>query len=242
MSLQERLDSNGPNRGEVDVLISQRDNIYRQLEYMIECHNFYKEYMRLDIEPDRLHRRLFQETQFTVRSFRNRMTRAGRSFEVIGKMLQSDDYYSEIREDIIQHPDYDNLENGQITEFVTTGDAPSNVNQAEPIVRKAKEHFSDIVEPEKKSAIYRDYHVELFEDCAKHLDKMGDWYESILLEEGLIEDGERGTPSLLALFCLCIVYLTSCLCIIIGYYEEDAFKMMSGCNMLAMGVLAFLAL
>jgi len=95
---------------------------------------------------------------------------------------------------------------------------------------------------ENLSEFYSQLDSNTFYNISNHFNKMSDWYESVLLEEGLITEGKTRTPSFPVLVALCIIYITGLLMIAIGYHEEDAFKILTGMQGLAMGVLAFAAL
>lgn len=169
-----------------------------------------------------------------------RMTKASRASEVLGSMFQTNDYYGEMRESF----QTEEFSRGQIIdayEFLS-GDDYNYPTGFQEILSESLHaiHYEGV--SQELPEFYSSLDSETFEEVAKHFGKMSGWYESVLLEEGLISEGEQRTPSFLVLIALCIVYLASMMMMAIGYIEEDSFKIMTGLYSLGMGVLAFAAL
>ena len=82
------------------VIKEQARVLSNQLEHLLDVREFMNAYQNLEIQPDELHRELFDRTSLTPRGFKMRMTKASRASEVIGSMLQTSEYYDEIRADL----------------------------------------------------------------------------------------------------------------------------------------------
>lgn len=240
MPLQDKIRSAPPSEGEKQVVKEQARVLDNQLEHLLSVYDFVQKYNQLGIEPDELHRTLFQRTSLTPRGFKMRMTKASRASEVIGSMIETKEYYPDIREDL----------------SIEDSDEYTEVNFEEIFFEQGFDYVQDlqlILEESRDEVFIEDYRNELsdfystidsstFDEVARHFDKMAEWYESVLLEENLISEGEEHTPSLPVLTALCVIYLSGMMMIAIGYDQEDAFKIMAGMNALAMGFLAFAAL
>ncbi|PAU78800.1 hypothetical protein CK500_16330 [Halorubrum salipaludis] len=169
-----------------------------------------------------------------------RMTKASRVPEVIGPMLETKEYYQDIRQDLSVE-DYDEYIEISFEEVFSEQDFEYN-QDLQLILEESRAAVFTENQRDELSEFYSTIDSTTFDEVARHFDKMAEWYESALLEENLISEGEKHTPSLAVLIGLCIVYLTGMLMMAIGYYEEDGFKMLTGMNALAMGFLAFAAL
>lgn len=236
MPLADLIQASPPNEGQKQVVKEQAQVIDNQLQHLLSIYDFMQEYNQLDIIPDELHRVLFQRTSLTVRGFKVRMTKSSRASEVLGTMLQTKGYYQGIQEDL----DVEEFEQYRTINFPETFSEHGYEygREFQSIFEESVEKISQEHNVSELSEFYSSVSEETFDRIAKQFDKMAEWYESVLLEEGLISDGKEQTPSFAVLIALCIVYLTGILIIAIGYYEEDAFKILTGMNVLAMGFLA----
>lgn len=240
MSLRNKVENSPPNEGQKQVIKEQARMLGNQLEHLLDVREFMIIYQNLDIQPDELHRELFQRTSLTPRGFKMRMTKASRASEVIGSMLQTSEYYSEITADL-KDGDFSHVESREFYNTFNQHDYDYNSRFQEAIKESIEVIRTEDI-TQNLTGFYTDIDSETFETVSTQFDKMADWYKSILLEEDLISEGESRTPSFPVLVALCIVYLTAMLMIAIGYHEEDAFKILTGINALAMGVLAFAGL
>lgn len=198
MSLEKEITEVEFLPGESDVLDDQFKSLNRQLEYLTRLYQFAEAYEQTTEAPDRLHRLLFQETNFTSRSFKNRMTRAAKNIETTSKMLESSGITQKGVEEFIESVELPSITEDTDTIAELSGLDSDGLRAVEESIARFQPELDEI------QSVLSAEKGDLLITASERLRKYKTAYESRLAEEGFI-DRDGGTPSLLSIIAGCII-------------------------------------
>lgn len=207
---EERLKLFKPRPQDQHSAEGQQRRLLNQLAYLTKLHKFLEKSEKIKPEKlDDLHRELFKETPFKLRSFRNRVGRIVSSSKKIYELLLKYELDSPIRKAVaeMREFDYKSLwmeELNKIDKTLVPIDEKKYVPKiSKEVLLKAFGAY------EKHFVVTRSWVAEkglrVLIDASETLRHLGHEYGSALAKEGIIKSREFGTPFPIDIVCRIIV-------------------------------------